>query len=82
MLVQTDVNDAHCGLRALTRGAFEEDRLVGLFAVGCEGWAGQRTAYDVFTGIVPSHRGRGLAGELFDAAVRISTFRWATNMRW
>ena len=52
-------------------GAFDGERLVGLqiTALGAHGSANVPTAYDVFTGIVPSHRGRGLAGRMFEAAV-------------
>lgn len=52
----------------LSVGAFDEGAMVGLMVVALDDHEGRHTAYDVFTGIVPSHRGRGLAGALFDQA--------------
>ncbi len=49
-------------------GAFDGGRLVAAMAVAVGDWLGAPTAYDVFTGVVPSHRGRGLAGALLDHA--------------
>ncbi|MBC8366591.1 GNAT family N-acetyltransferase [bacterium] len=46
--------------------AWDGDRMVGFTLVGLEKDARGLAAYDSGTGIVPSHRGRGLAGRLFD----------------
>jgi len=53
---------------ALSVGAFDAGRLVAVMATGLGEWRGRATAYDVFTGVVPGHRGRGLAGALLDHA--------------
>jgi ribosomal protein S18 acetylase RimI-like enzyme len=47
-------------------GAFEGGRLVGFTAVGIDRWQGELAAFDAATGIVPEHRGQGLAGRMFD----------------
>ena len=49
-------------------GAFDGDDLVAFMAVAVEDFEGVRSAYDVFTGALPSHQGQGLAGKLFEAA--------------
>jgi len=48
--------------------AFDGERPVGLqlTAVGDYGYEGTATAYDVLTCVVPEHRGRGLAGRMFE----------------
>lgn len=50
-------------------GAFSEGRLVGLTLVGIGPWQGEPAAFDAGTGILPEHRGRGLAGRMFDFAL-------------
>jgi ribosomal protein S18 acetylase RimI-like enzyme len=50
-------------------GAFDGDRMVGITIVGLDDWRGAPGAYDIGTGIVPSHRGMGIAGEMFDFAL-------------
>lgn len=54
---------------AVSPGAFLDGRLVGLTLVGVGTWAGEPAAFDACTGIVKAHRGQGLAGRLFDAAL-------------
>jgi GNAT superfamily N-acetyltransferase len=54
---------------AMSQGAFQNGRLVGLTLVGLGTWAGEPAAFDACTGIVKAHRGHGLAGRLFDAAL-------------
>lgn len=54
---------------AASPGAFLDGRLVGLTLVGVGTWAGEPAAFDACTGIVKAHRGQGLAGRLFDAAL-------------
>lgn len=49
----------------LSVGVFDGERMVAVMAVGLDDWRGQCTAYDIYTGVDPSHRGRGLAGEMF-----------------
>jgi len=50
-------------------GAFSGGRLVGLTLVGTGPWQGEPAAFDAGTGIVPAHRGHGLAGRMFDFAL-------------
>lgn len=47
-------------------GAYEGAGLVAFTLVGIGDREGERTAFDIATGIVPRWRGRGLAGRLFD----------------
>lgn len=54
---------------AASPGAFLDGRLVGLTLVGVGIWAGEPAAFDACTGIVKAHRGQGLAGRLFEAAL-------------
>ena len=53
----------------LSVGAFDGEDMVAVMAVAMDTYEEIVTAYDVFTGVIPSHRGRGLAGQLFDAAL-------------
>ncbi len=50
-------------------GAFSGGRLVGLTLVGIGPWGGASAAFDAGTGILPEHRGQGLAGRMFDCAL-------------
>lgn len=47
---------------ALSVGAFQGDAMVGVSATGRRG----DLAYVIFTGVVPEHRGRGVAGRMFE----------------
>ena len=47
-------------------GAFDGDRMIGFTVNGFDLWGGQPTAYDSGTGVSPTHRRRGIAGELFN----------------
>ena len=53
-------------------GAFDGPRLVGLqiMARGEFGSEGAPTAYNILTGVVPSHRGRGLARAMFERVLQ------------
>jgi len=51
---------------ARSAAAWSAGRVVGFTLVGLDDWAGLPAAYDAGTGIVPEHRGRGLAGRLFE----------------
>lgn len=63
-------NWLHNGVRLdLSMGAWTEGELVGFIMNGIGDWQGRLTAYDAGTGVVPAHRGRGVAGDLFRAAV-------------
>lgn len=53
----------------LSVGAFAGDAMVGLLLNGIDVWDGMLTAYDAGTGVVPAHRGHGVAGEMFRFAV-------------
>ena len=54
---------------ALSVGAFDDDEMVGLLLNGIDDWQGHLTAYDAGTGVVPSHRGRGIAGDMLRFAI-------------
>jgi ribosomal protein S18 acetylase RimI-like enzyme len=49
-------------------GAFDGDRMVAVMATAVRRFEGILTAYDVFTGVEPEHRGRGLAGAMLEFA--------------
>ncbi len=46
-------------------GAFDGDELVGFVINGVRDWYGTRTAYDIFTGVVPDHRRQGISTNIF-----------------
>ena len=48
----------------LSAGAWLEDQLVAVSLTGVDCVAGEQRAYDICTGIVPDHRGSGLAGRM------------------
>lgn len=48
---------------------FEGERIVAFTLNGIGEWDRLRTGYDTGTGIVPSHRGRGLSKEMLDASI-------------
>ena len=50
-------------------GAFDGDRMVAMTIIGLDDWKGAPAAFDIGTGVVPGHRGRGVAREMFDFAV-------------
>ena len=50
-------------------GVFDGNRLVAFTLNGLGGWNGRQTGYDTGTGVVPSHRGRGLSRLMLDAAI-------------
>ena len=47
-------------------GVYDDGAMVGFTLVGLDDWNGARCAFDAMTGIVKSHRGRGIAGKMFD----------------
>jgi ribosomal protein S18 acetylase RimI-like enzyme len=49
-------------------GAFDGDRMVAMTLVGLDDWRGIPAAYDIGTGVIPGHQGRGVAGAMFDLA--------------
>lgn len=49
-------------------GVFD-DRLVAFTLNGVGDWNGRRTGYDTGTGVVPSHRGRGLSRLMLDTSI-------------
>lgn len=53
---------------AASIGAFDGGSMVAVMAVAVRDFEGILSAYDVFTGVLPSHRGKRLAGRMFDAA--------------
>ncbi len=46
-------------------GAFDGDQLVGFCLNGSGTWQGEPTVYDAGTGVLPHHRGQGIAAEMF-----------------
>lgn len=53
----------------LSAGAFDGERMIGFYMNGHGMWKGKLTAYDAGTGVIPSHRRRGVAEELFEFVV-------------
>jgi ribosomal protein S18 acetylase RimI-like enzyme len=53
----------------LSVGVFDGERLVGITLIGVDRFAGRPSAYDIVTGIVPAHRGRGWAGRIMEFIV-------------
>jgi len=53
----------------LSVGAFDGAEMVGLLLNGVDSWQGQLAAYDAGTGVIPSHRGRGIAGQMLRYAI-------------
>lgn len=53
----------------LSVGAFEAGRMVGFTLIGFDDWGGEPSAFDAATGIVPAHRGKGLARAMFEHAL-------------
>ncbi len=50
-------------------GVFDGERIVAFTLNGLGEWRGTRTGYDTGTGVVPSHRGRGLTRRMMDASI-------------
>ena len=50
----------------LSAGAFDGNRLVGFNLNALDDFYGKRTLYDVATGVLPTHRRRGIAKALFE----------------
>lgn len=46
-------------------GAYENGKMVGATLIGIGDWNGEKAAFDAGTGIIPSHRGKGVAGGMF-----------------
>ena len=53
-------------------GAFKGDRMVAITLVGLDEWKSAPAAFDIGTGVVPGHRRKGVARDMFDfAAARL-----------
>ena len=50
---------------SISVGAFDDDQLVGFCLNGSGPWQGEHTVYDAGTGVLPQHRGKGIAAEMF-----------------
>ena len=50
---------------SISVGAFDDDQLVGFCLNGSGTWQGEPTVYDAGTGVLPQHRGKGIAAEMF-----------------
>jgi ribosomal protein S18 acetylase RimI-like enzyme len=50
-------------------GAYAGDRMIGYTLVGIDRWDGAPAAYDIGTGIVKAHRGKGIARGMFEHAL-------------
>ena len=57
----------------LTIGCEENGRLVAFSLNGFGSWNGKRTVYDAGTGVVPTHRRRGLSRAMFEMMVPVFT---------
>lgn len=53
---------------AVSVGAFDGGTMVAVMMTAVREFEGVRSAYDVFTGVVESHRGQHIAGRMFDVA--------------
>jgi ribosomal protein S18 acetylase RimI-like enzyme len=53
----------------LSAGAFDGERMIGFYMNARGMWHRKPTAYDAGTGVVPSHRRRGVAEELYNFIV-------------
>jgi GNAT superfamily N-acetyltransferase len=51
----------------LSAGAWERGALVAVSLTGLDDVGGERRAYDICTGVIPDHRGKGVAGRMMDA---------------
>ena len=49
----------------ISAGAFDDERMIGFYINGLGEWKDKLTAYDAGTGVVPSHRKRGVGKDLF-----------------
>lgn len=49
----------------ISAGAFDDERMIGFYINGLGEWQGKLTAYDAGTGVVPTHRKRGIGKDLF-----------------
>jgi len=60
----------HINLNAVdlsqTVGCVENGKLIGFSLNGFGDWDGEKTVYDAGTGVLPSHRRRGVSNEMFD----------------
>jgi len=50
---------------SISVAAFDDDQLVGFCLNGSGTWQGEPTVYDAGTGVLPQHRGKGIAAEMF-----------------
>jgi ribosomal protein S18 acetylase RimI-like enzyme len=71
------MDEKRFGIRAIKNGidfeasvgVYDGCRMVGYTLVGVDRWCGELAAYDIGTGIVKTHRGRGIAREMFRFAL-------------
>lgn len=49
--------------------AFDGAKMVGFTLVGIDDWQGHLAAFDAATGIIPTHRGKGIAKSMFEFAL-------------
>jgi ribosomal protein S18 acetylase RimI-like enzyme len=52
----------------LSVGAFDGTHMAAVMATGYGQWAGKTASYDIFTGVTPKYRGRGVAGAMIGFA--------------
>lgn len=50
---------------SISQGAFVDGQLVGFMMIAIADWEGQLVHYNAGTGIIPSHRGQGIVGEMY-----------------
>ncbi|UCE43442.1 MAG: GNAT family N-acetyltransferase [Candidatus Bathyarchaeota archaeon] len=49
----------------LSVGAFDDNKMVGFTLNGIDLWEDKLTAYDMCTGVIPEHRGKGIGNSMF-----------------
>ena len=50
----------------VSAGAFDDGVLVGLVLNGVREWDGEKTIYDLGTGVIPAYRRKGITAKLLD----------------
>lgn len=61
-------------------GCFDGEQLVGVSLNGFGEWHGRKTVYDAGTGVIPSHRRRGLSKAMFEMMLPIFKAHGAEQM--
>lgn len=51
-------------------GAFDGDRMIGFLIVAIDEFNNKKSAFDAGTGVIKDYRGKGIAGKMFDFALK------------